>query len=128
MIDFSAFDALTFDCYGTLIDWETGILAALRPVVGDEPGDDELLERFAAAEAELEAGPYRRYADVLRGCLRRLASPSDAQVDAFAQSVRDWPAFADSAEALRRLHTRFGLGVITNCDDDLFAASNAKLG
>jgi 2-haloacid dehalogenase len=124
MLDFAAFDALTFDCYGTLIDWEAGILAALRPIV---PDDDALLERFAAHEAELEAGPYRRYADVLAECARRLGAGEQDAV-AFGQSVRDWPAFPDSAEALQRLKRRFKLGVITNCDDDLFAASSAKLG
>ncbi len=123
------FDALTFDCYGTLIDWETGLLAALPPVAPAE----ELLERFARHEARLEAGPYLRYADVLAGCLRGLGeelgfTPSDDEVAAFSRSVVDWPAFPDSADALARLKSRFKLGVITNCDDDLFAASNRKLG
>src|SRR3954451_7216567 len=124
MIEFAAFDALTFDCYGTLIDWETGITNALTPIV---PATDALLERFAEHEAELEAGEYRRYAEVLEQCALRLgAAPDDAR--AFGRSVRDWPAFADSATALQALKARFRLGVITNCDDDLFAASNAKLG
>jgi 2-haloacid dehalogenase len=135
-MDLAAFDALTFDCYGTLIDWETGLLAALRPVLDahDLHADDEhLLERFAHHEAALEAGPYLRYADVLAGCLTRLGedfgfTPTDAQRTAFARSVTDWPAFPDSPEALSKLKQRFRLGVITNCDDDLFAASNAKLG
>jgi len=123
------FDALTFDCYGTLIDWETGLLEALPAVAGEE----ELLERFAHHEARLEAGPYLRYADVLAGCLRGIGdelgfTPSDEEVAAFSRSVVDWPAFPDSAEALTRLKSRFKLGVITNCDDDLFAASNRKLG
>jgi 2-haloacid dehalogenase len=136
-IDFSAFDALTFDCYGTLIDWETGILAALRPVLdahGAAAGDDEaLLAAFARHEAALEEGPYLRYADVLAGCLRALGdelsfAPTDDELTTFGRSVKDWPAFADSPDALARLKQRFKLGVITNCDDDLFAASNAKLG
>jgi 2-haloacid dehalogenase len=114
----------TFDCYGTLIDWETGISAALRPFAGDAP---DLLERFAAHEAELEAGPYMKYADVLAECARRLGATPE-QAATFGQSVRDWPAFEDSAQALAELKTRFKLGVITNCDDELFAASNAKLG
>jgi len=120
---------VTFDCYGTLIDWESGLLAALPRVAGDE----ELLERFARHEARLEAGPYLRYADVLAGCLRGLGdelgfTPSDEEVASFSRSVVDWPAFGDSADALARLKSRFKLGVITNCDDDLFAASNRKLG
>jgi 2-haloacid dehalogenase len=131
-IAFESFDALTFDCYGTLIDWEAGILAALRPhATGID--DDTLLEAFARHESEIEAGPYLRYADVLAGCLRALGvelgfeTTADEQA-AFGQSVRDWPAFADSPAALARLKERFKLGVITNCDDDLFAASNARLG
>jgi 2-haloacid dehalogenase len=121
MIDFDAFDALTFDCYGTLIDWESGLLAALD-------GED-LLEAFAREEARLEAGPYLPYKEVLAGCLRALRpGATEEQQRAFALSVKDWPAFPDSAQALQRLKQRFRLGVITNCDDDLFAASNAKLG
>jgi len=135
-LDLTAFDALTFDCYGTLIDWETGILAALRPVLaahGADEDDDALLERFARHEAALEAGPYLRYADVLAGCLRGLGdelgfTPTDAETAAFARSVGDWPAFPDSPEALAALKRRFRLAVITNCDDDLFAASNRRLG
>lgn len=136
-IDFGAFDALTFDCYGTLIDWETGILAGLAPVLaraGVARGDDELLEVYAKHEAALEAGPYLTYREVLAGSLRGLAADlgvqglTDAEVATFAGSVVDWPAFADSAAALARLKERFRLGVITNCDDDLFAGSNARLG
>ena len=134
-IDFDAFDALTFDCYGTMIDWESGILAALRPVVeahGVSRDDETLLELFAHHEALLEAGPYQRYRDILAGALRGIGTdlgfePTGQQQEAFGVSVREWPAFGDSAQALQRLEQRFKLGVITNCDDDLFAASNEKL-
>ena len=128
MIDFSRFDAITFDCYGTLIDWESGLLSALA-AAGVDGDADELLGHFARHEAELEAGPYMSYHDVLASCLRRMApGASDDEVQAFATSVSFWPAFADSADALARLRERFRLGVITNCDDDLFAGSDAKLG
>jgi len=136
-IDFGAFDALTFDCYGTLIDWETGILAGLAPVLaraGVQRDSDELLEVYAKHEAALEAGPYLTYREVLAGSLRGLAEDlgvenlTDDEVATFAGSVVDWPAFPDSAAALARLKERFRLGVITNCDDDLFAGSNAPLG
>lgn len=134
--DYGAFDALTFDCYGTLIDWEAGILAGLRAVLdphGVRPPDEELLERYAAAEAALEAGPYRRYREVLRQGLESVAStyavhPTAAEVAAFGGFVGDWPAFPDTRDALARLKARFRLGVLTNCDDDLFAASNRRLG
>jgi 2-haloalkanoic acid dehalogenase type II len=135
-LDLGRYDALTFDCYGTLIDWETGLLAGLRRALGahgvDAP-DDDLLERYGRVEAELEAGPYLRYRDVLARGLAAVASElgvtcTDEELAAFGGSVADWPAFPDSAGALARLATRYRLCVITNCDDDLFAASNARLG
>jgi 2-haloacid dehalogenase len=134
--DFSRFDALTFDCYGTLIDWEAGILAGLRGIVaplGVAVGDVELLETYAREEASLEAGPYLRYRDVLARAAARVSGSFGVAADAalcaaFGGSVVDWPAFEDSADALRRLQARFRLGVITNCDDDLFAGSARRLG
>ncbi len=136
MIDFSRFDVLTFDCYGTLIDWEAGILAALRAALdahGVSAGDDDLLGRYAVHEAEIERGPYVRYREILsRGmaavCHELETEPTADETVAFGGSVADWPAFPDSADALARLHRRFKLAVITNCDDDLFAASNRRLG
>ncbi len=135
-LDFTRFDALTFDCYGTLIDWETGIVAALRAILDPRSivaGDDELLERYAGQEAAAEAGPYLRYREVLGRSLGGLCAdlgfePSADEVTRFSGSVADWPPFDDSVDALSRLQTRFRLGVITNCDDDLFAASNRRLG
>ncbi len=135
-LDFDRFDVLTFDCYGTLIDWETGIVAALRPALearGVAAHDEDLLSRFARHEATIEAGAYLPYREVLAGAFRGVTAelgvePTDDEVAAFAGSVADWPAFPDSVEALARLRQRFRLGVITNCDDDLFAASNRRLG
>ena len=135
-IDFERFEILSFDCYGTLIDWEAGLLVALRRVLdahGVRPSDDDLLERFAHHEAALEAGPYLRYRDVLAQSLRGIATqfdirPSAAELAGFGGSVADWPAFPDSAPALATLARRFRLAVITNCDDDLFAHSNRRLG
>ena len=134
MIDYGRFDVLTFDCYGTLIDWETGLLAALREALpGLVVADEQLLEEYAALEADAEAGPYLPYREVLAQGVRGIAvhhglSLADDAVARFGESVRDWPAFPDSAEALARLEERFRLGVITNCDTDLFAASNERLG
>ena len=135
-VDFDAFDVLTFDCYGTLIDWEAGILAALRDPLaahGIEEPDDALLEAFGRHEAEAEAGPYRPYREVLGMVLSEMlrehgAEPTPDEVAAFGGSVAEWPAFPDSAASLARLHRRFKLGVVTNCDDDLFAGSEARLG
>ena len=136
LLDYGRFEALTFDCYGTLIDWETGILAALRANLDAHrvhPSDDELLERYGQAEARAEAGPYRRYREVLAASMREVLrpygiEPDDEAATAFGDSVTDWPAFPDSTAALQRLKASYRLGVITNCDDDLFAASHARLG
>ena len=135
LIDYGAFDVLTFDCYGTLIDWEAGITAALRAELGEAVAgrqDEELLASFAAVEHEAEV-PYKLYREVLeiaiRGVGERLGVPvDDGQAERFGASVGDWPAFPDSQAALRRLQRRFQLAVITNCDDDLFAASERRLG
>ena len=134
-VDFAAYDVLTFDCYGTLIDWETGLLAALREALPGsvDVGDDALLETYARHEAEAERPPYRTYREVLAAGVRGAADDlrldvGDDAVARFAESVLEWPAFPDSAEALGRLHERFHLGVITNCDADLFAASTERLG
>jgi 2-haloacid dehalogenase len=135
-LSFDDVEVLTFDCYGTLIDWETGLLAALRTVLeprGVAVEDGALLESFARHEAALEAGPYRRYRDVLGGCLQAIAAeheiqPTEEEVAGFGGSVVEWPAFPDSPAALGRLAGRFRLGVVTNCDDDLFAASERRLG
>jgi 2-haloacid dehalogenase len=135
VLDLDRFEVLTFDCYGTLIDWEAGIVNALQPLLaahGVSLTDDEVLERYARHESALEAGDYQTYRSVLAGSLGGLADEVGIGVTAedlatFAESVPGWPAFADSTDALRRLAGRYRLGVITNCDDDLFAASALRL-
>lgn len=135
-IAYDTFDALTFDCYGTLIDWEAGLLAGLRAFLdprGVQATDEALLERYARTEADLERGPYLTYREILERGLGSVGStygqvPTPEEVSAFGGSVADWPAFPDSTQALARLAMRFKLGVLTNCDDDLFAASNRRLG
>jgi 2-haloacid dehalogenase len=134
-IEYDGFDVLTFDCYGTLIDWETGIAAAAREQLGDAVAthlDEDLITAFAAVEHEAEV-PYKTYREVLALSLRGMGEHlgvevSDAQAAGFGSSVGEWPAFPDSADALRRLQGRFKLAVITNCDDDLFAQSERRLG
>jgi 2-haloacid dehalogenase len=134
-IDPTAFDVLTFDCYGTLIDWETGLLTALRAQLADavaDVGDEALLEAYGEIEHAAQV-PYQSYRDVLAQSLGELGrrygvDPGAERRAAFAASVPDWPAFPDSHEALARLQTRYRLMPITNCDDDLFAGSAARLG
>jgi 2-haloacid dehalogenase len=135
-LDYGRYEALTFDCYGTLIDWETGLGEAFDPILrahGIEADREDVLARYARHEAAAEGGPYLGYRDVLAAGLRGVAEdlgfePTDREAAAFSASVADWPPFPDSAAALARLQSSFRLGVITNCDDDLFAASNARLG
>ena len=131
------FSALTFDCYGTLIDWESGILAALRPWTAAhrvEVDDEELLAAFGRAESRRQAAqPTAPYPEILAGVLDDLAAALDAaasreEAAAFAGSVKDWPAFPDSAEALAYLQRHYRLVIVSNVDRSSFRHSNAKLG
>jgi 2-haloacid dehalogenase len=137
MPTFADFDALSFDCYGTLIDWETGIAAALVPWAeahGLAVGPDDLVAAFSANETHVQQEhPTTRYPDVLAETMRRVgallgAPVSDEDAAAFGASVGDWPAFPDSSDALQRLHTRYRLMILSNVDRASFAGSAARLG
>lgn len=135
MLNFDQFQILTFDCYGTLIDWRNGILNVLRPLLiehGVAVGDDQILETYSKLEAEIQAGPYKSYASVLRRITALLGdqfgfSPSATELDCLVQSFGDWLPFDDTVAALKALKTKFQLGIISNTDDDLFALTNQKL-
>ena len=136
MLNFDDFEVLTFDCYGTLIDWETGILEALRPIFSahrvDLP-DEQALEVYGALETEAERGEYMEYRRVLRTVLegfgQRLGfTPNEEEMQDFSESVKFWPAFADTSLALQSLHSKFKLAILSNIDDDLFAYSARRLG
>jgi 2-haloacid dehalogenase len=135
MLDFSHFKILTFDCYGTLIDWETGILSALRPILaayGKSLSDVQILEFYSDLEAAAEQGEFQPYREVLqtvvRGFGQRLGfEPSDAEVRSLPESLANWTPFSDTVAALRQLKTRYRLAIISNIDDDLFAHSAPKL-
>lgn len=135
-MDFSQFKCLSFDCYGTLVDWETGLLNALRPVLSRanvSVSDEILLEHYGAAESSVESDEFCRYREVLRRVLVRLGSvfgfaPTPEEKEAFAASVGDWPVFEDSQAALQRLSKRFRLIILSNIDDDLFRGSERRLG
>ena len=130
---FEGVEALTFDCYGTIVDWETGILAAARELLGDvEVGDEEVLEWFGRHESEAERPPFRRYRDVLADVAQRMArsagrSVSDDEAARFAASVPLWPPFADSRAALQRLSSQYRLAIVSNVDDDLFEGTARRL-
>lgn len=135
MIDFTTKRVLTFDCYGTLIDWETGILSTLEPILTDHgvtANAEDLLTLYAELEPAAEQGPYTPYRQLLMAVLRGLGerlgfTPSTAEQSRFANAVGDWPPFADTPAALRALKRRFRLAIISNIDDDLFARTNQKL-
>jgi 2-haloacid dehalogenase len=140
MLDLTRFKVLTLDCYGTMIDWETGIFSALRPILtahGKKIPDSALLELYseleASAEASAEKGEFLRYRDALQSVVRgfgeRLGfSPTDAEVRSLPESLANWQPFPDTVEALRKLKSRYQLAVISNVDDDLFASTAPKLG
>jgi len=132
------FSVLTFDCYGTLIDWEQGIWDALQPLLWSNECDrirrGEALEAFAEIESRLEASfPERAYEALLAEVHRAFADRFELETDgtkdrAFGNSVGHWPAFPDSADALRRLKRTHKLVILSNVSRAGFAASNRKLG
>ena len=131
------FRVLTFDCYGTLVDWETGILGVLRPwarcarIAAD---DAQILSAFGEAESAAEhARPGAIYPEILRDTHARMtahfgAKPDAPAADALANSVGDWPTFADTPDALRRLQRRHKLMIVSNVDRASFARTQPKLG
>jgi 2-haloalkanoic acid dehalogenase type II len=133
----SDFEVLTFDCYGTLIDWESGMLAALRPLADRAARtltDEEILEAHARHEsfqqAETPTMPYSRLLAVVAKRLTeewRVEAPWDDCLG-YGQSIRDWPAFPDTAAALHYLKQHYKLAILSNIDNESFAHSNRKLG
>lgn len=128
---------LTFDCYGTLIDWESGIWDGFQPLLMANESRltrHETLEAFARIESSVQAEtPGLIYPQVLREVHRRFAANHDyettpAMDDRFGDFVPYWPAFPDSADALRRLAEKFRLVILSNVNRDGFAASEARLG
>jgi 2-haloacid dehalogenase len=131
------FEALSFDCYGTLIDWETGMAAVLVPWAersGLDLDRDKLLELYAGAEENAEREhPGDLYPDILARSFRSVgdeigATVTDEDAAALAGSVPDWPAFEDSHDALAALGERFKLIILSNIDRASFAGSQARLG
>jgi 2-haloacid dehalogenase len=131
------FAALTFDCYGTLIDWESGMLAALRPSFAKRRPDlvdEALLEAHGRLEHAIEAAhPKMLYSEVLRRTYLALAAESgipadEAEAAGYAASIRDWPAFPDTTAALQYLKRHYKLIILSNVDRASFRFSLPKLG
>ncbi|HET8947825.1 MAG TPA: haloacid dehalogenase type II [Candidatus Polarisedimenticolia bacterium] len=135
MLPFDRFEALTFDCFGTLVDWESGILEALLPVVQRhrvEADAEHLLRLYAEAESDLEAGPYLPYTEVLGRVMVRVGQalgfePSAEERGRLARSLPAWPLFPDTVPSLATLARRFRLAIVSNVDDDLFAGVARRL-
>ena len=136
-LDYNVFEVLSFDCYGTLIDWETGIWDAFQPLL--KANNNTVLDRqtvlrsFAELEnAQQATAPHMLYSDVLGHVHDHFAGANDLVTDAvlnreFGHSVGRWPAFPDSSEALRRLKDRYRLVILSNVHEAGFAASNRHL-
>jgi putative hydrolase of the HAD superfamily len=131
------FKALTFDCYGTLIDWESGMVAALKPLtdqLSQELSRDDILQAHARHESSQQLQtPAMVYRHLLAVVYKRLAEEWRAAVSwddclAYGQSVKDWPAFEDSVAALQYLKRHYKLVILSNIDNTSFVASNRKLG
>ena len=136
MLTLSRYRYLTFDCYGTLIDWETGIFSALRPILHSHNksiDDSRLLELYGELEMQAEQPPFHSYKEVLRSVVRgfgeRLGfAPSADELGALPASLPRWEPWPDTVAALRKLKTKYKLAIVSNVDDDLFAGTAPKLG
>ena len=135
MLDLSRFDTLTFDCYGTLIDWETGILAALHRILsahGKTIDDATLLKLYGDFEQLSEEGEFHPYKEVLQSVVRRFGAelgfePSDDEARSLPDSLASWNPWPDTVDSLQRLKKKVRLAIISNVDDNLFAATCPKL-
>lgn len=135
-MDFSRFTTISFDCYGTLIDWESGILPTIRAVLDHhqlKPYDIAILELYGEFEGDAESGPYRSYRKVLQSVVQRFGkhfgfTPTPDELRSLPESVSSWLPFPDTVAALRQLQEHYKLAVISNIDDDLFAETRKYLG
>lgn len=136
MIDTTRIEIITFDCYGTLIDWETGLRAALGELQFRRlpcASVDRLLSEWEAIQFEMLSPPYRKYRDILRASLsetfRRhgVDLPAD-DANLLGNRIDEWQPFADVTESLRSLQRRYRLGVLSNIDEDILAASLQQMG
>ena len=137
-VDAAQVRAVAFDCFGTLIDWQAGILSALHALlerhrVTAAPADDELLAMYAEFEQNAQAGEYKPYRQVLTQVTQRFAGKLGFPLpvmdrDILADSIRHWPAFDDTGTVLRRLKATHKIAIISNIDDDLFERVAPRLG
>ncbi len=135
MLDFNRFEVLTFDCYGTLIDWEAGILSALRPILSAHEkniDDATLLKLYGDFEQRSEQGIFHPYREVLESVVRQFGdelrfTPTVDEARSLPDSLSTWQPWPDTVDALRELKARFRLAILSNVDNDLFALTRPKL-
>jgi 2-haloacid dehalogenase len=135
MLNFAQFRLVSFDCYGTLIDWETGIFSALHPILvahGKTIEDSELLRLYSELESDAQQGEFHPYRDVLQSVVRGFGKhlafhPTASQIRSLPDSLPNWPPFPDTIAALAKLKAQYQLAIISNVDDDLFAATARRL-
>jgi 2-haloacid dehalogenase len=135
MLDFSRFEILTFDCYGTLINWEAGLLPVLHRILsahGKTIEDAALLKLYGDFELRSEEGEFHPYREVLQSVVRRFGAqlgfmPTDEETRSLPDSLPRWKPWPDTVAALRQLKNRFRLCILSNVDDDLFAATRPQL-
>jgi 2-haloacid dehalogenase len=136
MLDFTRYEILTFDCYGTLIDWEAGILAALHRILSAHAkaiDDAALLKLYGDFEQRSEEGKFQPYKEVLASVVRQLGdelkfTPTAEETKSLADSLPGWKPWPDTVAALRQLKSRFHLAILSNVDDDLFAGTRPQFG
>ena len=135
MLEFTRYEILTFDCYGTLIDWETGILSALHRILsahGKKIDDATLLKLYGDFEQRSEHGVFHPYREVLMSVVRQFGielgfTPSPEELRSLPDSLPSWKPWPDTVAALRQLKSRFRLAILSNVDDDLFAGTRPQL-
>jgi 2-haloacid dehalogenase len=135
MMDFQQFEVLSFDCYGTLIDWESGILTALKTILSKHNiniSDNQILELYAQTESNQQSNKYLKYREVLKEVVQGFGQelnfePTESELNVLPESIKDWLPFLDTVEALQALKKRYKLTIISNIDDDLFAYTAKKL-
>jgi 2-haloacid dehalogenase len=135
MLDFSRFEILTFDCYGTLINWEAGLLPVLRRILvahGKKVDDAAILELYGDFEQRSEQPPFRPYRQVLESVVHQFGdkfgfTPTAAQAHSLPESLPTWKPWPDTVTALRQLKSRFKLAILSNVDDELFAGTRPRL-
>lgn len=136
MLNFNQFKVLTFDCYGTLIDWESGILSTLRPILSrycKDIDDTQIIKLYDEFERKIQSeNEYINYKEVLKRVIQKFGNkfefnPSSSELNCLTDSLGSWKAFPDTIQALKELKEKYKIVIISNIDDDLFALTEKHL-